>query len=88
MGGEGSMAAANASLKSNRSLLAKRKDKNALSGSYANIELKEFPKATPEQLQRIKNKIQEDNKKAKIKLFYFSVGFIIVLLLLYQFLKT
>lgn len=48
MGGEGSMAAANALLKNNRSQFAKRKDKKALSGSYSNVEIKKFPEATPE----------------------------------------
>lgn len=66
MGGEGSMAAANNSLKNNRNLL-KNKRKGSLSGSYANIELKEFPEATPEQLKEIKEKIIKQNKADKTK---------------------
>ncbi len=67
MGGEGSMMAANNSLKNNRNLVAKRKEKKALSGSYANLKLAEFPKATPEELKRIKEKIQRENKLLRIK---------------------
>lgn len=57
MGGEGSMLHAIKSLKNNRSLLSKRKEKGALSGSYANIKLKKLPKATPEQLLEIKKRL-------------------------------
>ncbi|WP_396601888.1 hypothetical protein [Algibacter sp. R77976] len=67
MGGEGSMMAANNSLKNNRSLLSKRKENGALGGSYSNIELKEFPKATPEQLEDIKIRIKRDHRVARIK---------------------
>ena len=73
MGGEGSMMAANQSLKNNRSLTAKRKEKGALSGSYANIELKEFPKATQEQLDTIKKQTITDNKKALIQTIVFFI---------------
>ena len=55
MGGEGSMMAANQSLKTNRNLLAKRKERNALGGSYAGIEITEFPKATENQLKLLRN---------------------------------
>ncbi|GAL63110.1 hypothetical protein [Algibacter lectus] len=73
MGGEGSMMAANQSLKNNRSLTSKRKEKGALSGSYANIELKEFPKATQEQLDTIKAQTLTDNKKALIQTIVFFI---------------
>ncbi|SFD10267.1 hypothetical protein SAMN04489722_105158 [Algibacter lectus] len=73
MGGEGSMMAANQSLKNNRSLTSKRKEKGALSGSYANIELKEFPKATQEQLDTIKAQTLTDNKKALIQTIAFFI---------------
>lgn len=56
MGGEGSMAGANVSLKNNRNQLSKRKDRKALGGSYANIELKEFPKATEAQILELREK--------------------------------
>ena len=65
MGGEGSMMNANLSLKNNRSMLSKRKEKSALGGSYANTELKEFPKATKAQLREIKKKIQKEDSKRK-----------------------
>ena len=67
MGGEGSMMAANNSLKNNRSLLSKRKEKNSLSGSYSNVELATFPKATPQGLKRIREKIKQENKQMRVK---------------------
>ncbi len=67
MGGEGAMMAANNSLKNNRSLLAKRKETKALEGSYAAIELKEFPKATAEQLEEIRERIQIKNKQNRVR---------------------
>ena len=67
MGGEGSMMSANNSLKNNRSLLSKRKEKNSLSGSYSNVELADFPEATPEQLERIKAKLQQEQKQIRNK---------------------
>ena len=67
MGGEGSMMSANNSLKNNRSLLSKRKEKNSLSGSYSNVELADFPEATPEQLERIKAKLQQEQKQIRKK---------------------
>ncbi|MDO7171934.1 hypothetical protein [Mariniflexile sp. AS56] len=67
MGGEGAMMAAMNSLKNNRSLLTKRKDNSALEGSYSNIELKEFPKATAVQLENIKKRIQIKNRQNRIR---------------------
>ena len=67
MGGEGSMMSANNSLKNNRSLLSKRKEKNSLSGSYSNVELADFPESTPEQLERIKAKLQQEQKQIRKK---------------------
>lgn len=81
MGGEGSMAAANTTLKNNRNLL-KKKQKGSLSGSYANVELKEFPKATPEQLKEIKEKIIKQNKTRNAKQLIVFIVLIIVLILL------
>lgn len=83
MGGEGSMMAANNSLKNNRSLLSKRKEKSGLSGSYSNVKLADFPEATPQELMRIKKKIQRDNKQEKVKqLVLFIVLIIIVICVL------
>lgn len=79
MGGEGSMMAANQSLKNNRSQLSKRKDKKALGGSYANIQLKEFPKATNEQLQGIKERLQKENKQTRLKQFILFIFLIAVM---------
>ncbi|MCF8272234.1 MAG: hypothetical protein K9I95_00225 [Flavobacteriaceae bacterium] len=84
MGGEGAMMAMINSLKNNKSLLSKRKDKNALTGSYSNIKLAKLPNTTPEELIRIKEKIQKDNKRIMIKqiivvsiLFCFILFFIL-----------
>lgn len=76
MGGEGSMMAANQSLKSNRNLLSKRKEKAALSGSYTNIELKEFPKSTPQMLHHIKQRLEEEQRRRMVRVFL-VFGFII-----------
>ncbi len=67
MGGEGSMMAAINSLKNNRSLLSKRKEKSALGGSYSNVKLADFPKATPEQLKEIKERLHKENRENRIK---------------------
>lgn len=61
------MMAANNSLKSNRSMLSKRREKSALSGSYANIELKELPQATTKQLLEIKTRLKREHKQTTIK---------------------
>lgn len=82
MGGEGSIAAANNSLKNNRKLL-KNKRKGALSGSYANIELKEFPKATPEQLEEIRKRMLKQNKVNRTKQLILLVLLATVLILLF-----
>lgn len=66
MGGEGYAMFASTSLKNNRSLLKTRKGKLPLGGSYANMELKEFPKATDSQLEEIKKQIKEQNEKSTI----------------------
>lgn len=84
MGGEGAMMAANNSLKNNRSLLAKRKETKALEGSYSNIQLKEFPKATAEQLKEIRERIQIKNKQNRIRQI---LATIVILLLIIAFLK-
>lgn len=81
MGGEGSMMAANNSLKNNRSLVAKRKETKALSGSYANVKIKEFPKATPEELIRIKEKIILENKRIRTKQLIIVTTFLCAIVL-------
>ncbi len=83
MGGEGSMMAAIKSLSNNRNLL-KRKGKSPLGGSYANIKLKDLPKATPEQLLEIKKRLERENREARIKnisifliMFFGALAFIL-----------
>lgn len=90
MGGEGSMAAANNSLKLNRSQLTKRKermDRKGLDGSYSNVEMREFPKSTPRQLKSIREKIQLENKKNRLKqlvlIFVIALSMLILFLILF-----
>ena len=78
MGGEGSMMSANNSLKNNRSLLSKRKEKKALSGSYSNLKMKDFPE--------IKDKISEENKQTTQKQLVFLIAFLLILYLIYVYL--
>ena len=78
------MAAANNSLKNNRNLL-KKKRKGSLSGSYANVELKEFPEATPEQLKEIKERIKREQKLIRKKQIFAMLVIIIALFFLYIF---
>lgn len=81
MGGEGSMMAANSSLKNNRGQLSKRKEKKALGGSYAGIELKKFSKATDEQIQAVRDKIQEQNRKTQSRrIIAFCVSIVLFIL--------
>ncbi|MFD1162723.1 hypothetical protein [Hwangdonia seohaensis] len=83
MGGEGSMAAANNSLKNNRNLL-KKKRKGSLAGSYGNLEMAEFPEATPQQLLEIEKKIRNKNKQARIKqLIIFAIFMLVFLSFIY-----
>ncbi len=82
MGGEGSMMASNQSLKDNRAQL-KRKGKGGLEGSYAGIELKEFPKASEEQLLEIKERIQRENKRNRSKQIILLITFITLILLIF-----
>ena len=85
MGGEGSMMAANNSLKNNRSLVSKRKERHALTGSYSNVTLKEFPDATPQKLKNIREKIQFENRIIRKKQFIaFCVLIFLSILLIYN----
>ncbi|WP_303317057.1 hypothetical protein Q4Q34_02835 [Flavivirga abyssicola] len=79
MGGEGSMLAAINSLKNNRSLLSKRKEKSALGGSYSNVKLAKFPKATAEQLKEIRNRTIKENRKTRIKTMLCFILFLILI---------
>ena len=81
MGGEGSMASANTTLKNNRNLLSKRKEKNALFGNYVNTEMKDFPEATPELKQRLK----KENRRAIVKnmLLFIVLALLVVSFFLY-----
>ncbi len=68
MGGEGSMMAANQSLKNNRSLLSKRKEKGFgfVSSSKEKTEYN-LPKASKQKLEQIRIRLQRKNKQKLIK---------------------
>lgn len=78
MGGEGAMMAMAATLKNNNNLKSKRKERGGLSGSYANVKMQEFPKATPKMLEAIKAKTIQENKKARIKQLVVLIGAIVI----------
>ena len=86
MGGEGSMAHANQSLKLNRSLLKKRnfRDRKDLMRSQSGKTIVEFDKIAPEELARIKSEIRLRAKKRqrKIIIVYIILGSITFGLLL------
>lgn len=83
MGGEGSMMHANSSLKNNRRNKKSRLENfvNTTSNSY--YKYVDHIKATPEELLRIRQKLQEENKailRKKIILTVSTVGFILIVL--------
>lgn len=85
MGGEGSMMAANNSLKNNRDLVSKRKERGGLTGSYSNVKLSEFPKATPEQLKEIKERMKREQKQTRKKQIFAMLIIVLALFFLYIF---
>ena len=72
------------SMKNNRKLLSKRKESKVLDGNYANVGLKDFPKATPKALQSLKEKLQREQKQRTV---FNTVLFasIVVLVMLFGF---
>ena len=89
MGGEGSMSSAITSLRNNRSLVKKRKFKDAkglIINKSGRTEL-EFKSVTPEELERIKNQIRiETKKRDNRKSIVFVILFISLGLMFYYFL--
>lgn len=83
MGGEGAMMNANISLKNNRKLLSKRTGKTGLSGSYSKVELRDFPEATPQALKELREKLQRENKRMKVKQFLVLLVVIFLLILVF-----
>ncbi len=78
MGGEGSMMAANNSLIANRSLLAKRKENKALSGSYEGVEIATFPKATEKELAVLREKLKQERRQMRMRQAYVFIGVIVL----------
>jgi|GEM_PF-821557 len=80
MGGEGAMMQANQSLKANRKLVGKRKEKR-FSFVHTSTEKTEYnlPKSTPETLKRIQEKMERENKLRQQKQLVFIIVFSIIL---------
>jgi len=80
MGGEGAMMQANQSLKANRKLVGKRKEKR-FSFVHTSTEKTEYnlPKSTPETLKRIQEKMERKNKLRQQKQLVFIIVFSIIL---------
>ena len=87
MGGEGAVLAAINSLKNNRNLLSKRKENKPFSGSYAGIELKEFPKASKTDLLKIRETMQRENKiRARKHFIILALVLVIFAFIIYRYL--
>ena len=83
MGGEGSMMAANQSLKSNRNMIAKRKAKSFsfVSNSTHKTEF-DFPKATEKDILRLRKKLIKEHKLRRTKqIVLLSIALIILIVL-------
>ena len=86
MGGGGSMMAANQSLKNNKSLLSKRKEKGFgfVSSSKEKTEY-DLPNASPQKLEEIRSRLKRENKQKLIKLIFILcfIGLSLVSLFIY-----
>ena len=82
MGGGGTIGMMNSVIKNNRNLLKKRKKLKNMKGSFVPSEKMEFktPDASPHALNRLRNKIQEEQKSLRQKQLIVS-GFIIAIIL-------
>jgi len=85
MGGEGAMVAAIHAIRNNKNLRIKRNDKgfSFVTNSTEKTEYN-LPKATSAVLEKIKKRLQKENRKRKIKrlvLFSFSLGIIVSVLI-------
>lgn len=74
MGGEGSMMQMIHTLKNNKSMLNKRKDRRVLNGSFSGEKLEFENTSTQEELMRIRLRLQKERKQKLIKtIVIFSV---------------
>jgi hypothetical protein len=88
MGGEGAMMAANRSLKANRGQLSKQNRRQGLSGSYSKVKLKPFPKATQEQIETIKTRIENENRRRNKLTVAILISLITLIILFFSYVKT
>ena len=79
MPGEGFMMSMIQTLRNNKKMMSQRKDKKGFEGSYVNLTMKEFPKASPEQLEMIRQRMQLENKK-RLKIQIVFLVFIMALM--------
>lgn len=78
------MMAANNSLKNNRSMLSKRNGRSLGLVTNSNFKTEyNLPKATPEDIKRLRNKLQQEQRLSRIKsVILFLVIFILLIALL------
>ncbi|WP_452222598.1 hypothetical protein [Lacinutrix chionoecetis] len=81
MGGEGAMMHANQSLKANRKLVGKRKEKR-FSFVHTSTEKTEYdlPQSTPETLKIIRQNMKRENRSNRIKRFVILILTVTILL--------
>ncbi|MEL0643874.1 hypothetical protein V6251_05740 [Olleya sp. Ti.3.14] len=87
MGGEGSMMAANQSLKSNRNMLAKRKEKSFSFVSNSKEKTKyNLPKASDKDIALLRNKLKKEHKVRRVKQIVLLIITLAVMLSIFTYL--
>lgn len=80
MGGEGSMMHMINTLKNNKSMLSKRKERRGLQGKYSGEKLEFEHSATKEDLEQIRLRLKKEHKQKQLKIIIvFGVVMVIVL---------
>lgn len=87
MGGEGSMMHMINTLKNNKSMLSKRKERRGLQGKYSGEKLEFEHSATKKDLEQIRLRLQSEHKQNQLKIvIVFGVLMFVVLTLFIYFL--
>lgn len=87
MGGEGSMMHMINTLKNNKSMLSKRKERRALPGKYSGEKLEFENSASKEDLEQIRLRLQSEHKQKQVKIaIVFGVLIMIILTVFIYFL--
>ncbi|WP_223032855.1 hypothetical protein [Hanstruepera marina] len=80
MGGEGSMMHMINTLKNNKSMLSKRKERRGLQGKYSGEKLEFENSATKTDLEQIRLRLKQENKQKQIRvLIVFGILMVLVL---------